>query len=164
MSAIKKIESLGVKLSAEGENLIVTGKTSLLSQDQIKWLKEHKPQILAELESANQPEPSTRLRSFAPKYRLDPDELLNWYRNDLDMISCMDDNTLEILVRDYAANRPTFRGEQTYQPYRLWLYKINEGDPGFVRQGLMVSDPDQAQKQLTQIYGKAVIALHQGRK
>ncbi|WP_456380174.1 hypothetical protein [Thiolapillus sp.] len=101
-----------------------------------------------------------RPHDFAPKYHLDPDDLADWYRNDLDMIEDMDSNTLDALVRDYAANRPTFRGEQPYRPYCLWLYKLDKKKDGHIRQGLMTDDPEQTQKQLTQIYGKPIYGLH----
>ncbi|GEM_PF-4109097 len=160
MNAIQKIESLGVKLEAKGDRLRITGNTGALTADQIEWLKAHKPQILAELRAANENDPISRLRALAPKYHLDPDDLADWYRNDLDMIERMDNNTLDALVRDYAANQPTFRGEQPYQPYRLWLYKLDKKKEGYIRQGLMTDDPERAQRQLTQIYGHAVHDLH----
>ncbi len=46
MNLIQKIESLGVNLEAEGDELVVTGNTGALTGDQIQWLKENKSRIL----------------------------------------------------------------------------------------------------------------------
>lgn len=153
MRAIQKIEALGVRLSVKNDKLLIEGKTSNLSTDQIEWLKLHKPQIIELIQVG----PSTRLRTMAPRYRVDPDELLDWYRNDLGMIQAMDDNTLDAMVRDYAANRETFRGKQPYRSYCLWLYKLQPDDPDYLRQGLMADDPEEAMRRLESIYGKGNI-------
>lgn len=157
---IEKIEAQGIRLRPRGDKLRLEGNTQALTPEQLDWLKAHKPEILTELKAANQDTAHARLRELAPKYHLDPDELLDWYRHDLETITGMDDAALDALVRDYAANRPTFRGEQPYRPYTLWFYKIDRQHPGHLRQALMTDDPAQAQKQLTAIYGQPVHELH----
>ena len=46
MRLIQKIESLGVSLAADGNNLLVTGNTKALTRVQIEWMKKNKPKIL----------------------------------------------------------------------------------------------------------------------
>ena len=41
----------------------------------------------------------------------------------------------------------------------FWLYKLNENATGFIQMGLMTDDPIEAQRQLTEIYGKPVMEL-----
>ena len=46
MRLIQKIESLGVTLRADGDDLVITGNTRALTKHQIEWLKNNKPKIL----------------------------------------------------------------------------------------------------------------------
>lgn len=161
MSIVSRIQSVGVRLQVEGADLVVLGQVDRLTNRQLGYLKSHKPQIIAELRVAGQPLPTERLRRLAGKYRLDPDELLDWYSQDHAYIQVMDDRTLDAMVRDYSANRPNFRGEQPYQTYQLWFYRLDKKKAGYVRQGLMTSDKDEALRRLETIYGHGnVLDLH----
>jgi len=155
---IEKMLSRGIEFVLSGEELIVASDMPL-TDEQRDFIRQHKHQIMAELKASNESGPANRLHALAPKYRLDPDELVNWYRNDLDMIGGMDDNTLDALVRDYAANRDTFLGKQPYQSYRMWLYRL-EPDSDQLRQGLMTDDLKEVQRKLAAIYGNPVFDLH----
>jgi hypothetical protein len=42
----------------------------------------------------------------------------------------------------------------------FWRYKINSDSAGLTQMGLITNDMDEAQKQLTAIYGKPVSGLH----
>ena len=42
----------------------------------------------------------------------------------------------------------------------FWKYKISSDSAGFTQMGLITDDLDEAQKQLTAIYGKPVSGLH----
>jgi len=46
MRLIQKIESLGVTLRADGDDLLISGNTRALTKHQIGWLKNNKPKIL----------------------------------------------------------------------------------------------------------------------
>lgn len=158
MGMVKKIESCGVQLSIKGEKLRIDGQTKNLSESQIQWLKDHKPQIMAELRKRD---PATRLRKLAGKYRIDPDRVLDWYRQDTGMIEGMDETALDALVRDYAANQDTFTGKQPYETYQLWLYKVGKQALGYTRQGVMTTNKAEALKRLEAIYGAGnVFELH----
>lgn len=161
MSLVQKIESIGVRLQVEGDKLVVLGPVDQLTAKQVGYLRLHKPEIIAELKSVSQASPAERVRSLAGKYRIDPDELLSWYSQDIEDIQTMDELTLDALVRDYAANRPTFRGEQPYHVYQLWLYKLDKRKEGFIRQGIMTIDKEEALRRLEAIYGAgSVFYLH----
>lgn len=46
MRLIQKIESLGVSLAADGNDLLISGNTRALTKHQIEWLKNNKPKIM----------------------------------------------------------------------------------------------------------------------
>ncbi len=55
--------------------------------------------------------------------------------------------------------KSTFSGQERRACF--WLYRLDSNKPGpFVQMGLMTDDPEQAQKQLTYVYGKPVYMLH----
>lgn len=41
----------------------------------------------------------------------------------------------------------------------FWQYKLNDKLPGFTQMGLMADNPVDAQKQLTEVYGRPVTGL-----
>lgn len=153
---LANLESKGVRLAVNNCKLVVVTDTPL-TDEQRQYIRDHKPQLLDELRKRD---PITRLRKLAGKYRLDPDRVLEWYRHDTDLISTMDETALDALVRDYASNQDTFTGKSPYETYQLWFYKIGS-QPGYTRQGLMTTDPDEALRRLESIYGAGnVSGLH----
>ena len=63
---------------------------------------------------------------------------------------------------DFATELKTelsIKREVVKSTYTLWLYKTSNLD-GFTRMGLMTDNQDEAEKQLTEIYGKSVTGLH----
>ena len=49
MRLIQKIESLGVSLAVDGNDLVIKGNTRALTRDQIEWMKKNKVEIMARL-------------------------------------------------------------------------------------------------------------------
>ncbi len=48
---VEKIEAVGVKLQAEGDKLVITGKVDKLTTEQVDYLRAHKPAIITELQT-----------------------------------------------------------------------------------------------------------------
>lgn len=69
--------------------------------------------------------------------------------------------TLEVKRHQESQKKQESRGgDFPEREYQLWFYRLNEQLPGYTRQGLMTTSPAEAQKQLTEIYGKPVTGLH----
>ena len=58
----------------------------------------------------------SRLQTLAAEFRLHLDELLDWYRDDMDAIAGMPPSQLRAIVTDYLQNRDYYRNQQRTKP------------------------------------------------
>ena len=108
MTIIERIERLGIRVSAEDGMILLEGNIQDLTDEQVEWIKEHKPAILRELRERI----VSKLGVLAKVHHVPLDDLLDWYRDDIEDMTRFDDQTLAWLVEDYADLRAYYRREQ----------------------------------------------------
>ena len=106
MTPVQTVESYGVRLAADGDELVITGNIKALTEDHVTWIRDRKWQLLTELEVTN------KLSLIAKELGWPLDDLLDWYHSDLDMhdLACFDHDTVLLVVRDYIQNYDLCRG------------------------------------------------------
>jgi len=107
VTIIERIEQLGIRVSAEAGQVVLEGNTQALTDEQVVWIREHKPDILRELRDRV----AARLGVLAKTYHVPLDDLLDWYRDDIEDMTRIDDEGLAWLVRDYMKFRSFYRRE-----------------------------------------------------
>ena len=113
MTIIERIERLGIRVSAEDGMILLEGNTEALSDKQVGWIKAHKPTILQELRERV----IRKLGTLAREHHLPLDDLLDWYGQDIEDMTRMDDRAMAWLVADYARLRGTqYRATTTTTP------------------------------------------------
>ena len=105
MSIVERIERLGIRVTAEAGQVVLEGDTEALSDEQVAWIREHKPDILRELRERV----VSKLGTLAKTHHVPIDDLLDWYRGDIEDMTRLDDKTLGWLVEDYAYMRTFYR-------------------------------------------------------
>ena len=108
MSIVESIERLGIRVTAEAGKVVLEGNIQALTDEQVAWIKDHKPDILRELRERV----VSRLGALAKSHHVPLDDLLNWYRDDLEDMTRFDDQTLAWLVEDYADLRAFYRRDR----------------------------------------------------
>ena len=111
MSIVERIEQLGIRVTADAGHVVLEGNTGALSDEQIAWIKAHKPAILQELRERV----VSKLGALAREHRLPLDDLLDWYGQDIEDMTRMDDHAIAWLVEDYARLRSTLYRVATTQ-------------------------------------------------
>jgi len=112
MTIVERIERLGIRVSAEDGMILLEGNTKELTDEQVAWIKEHKPAILRELLERV----ASKLGALAKTHHAPLDDLLDWYRGDLEDMTRLDDRALTWLVKDYAGLRSLYRREPCQAP------------------------------------------------
>lgn len=105
MSIVERIERLGIRVTAEEGQVVLEGNTRALAAEQMEWVKAHKPDILRELRGRV----VSRLGTLAKAHHIPLDDLLDWYRGDLEDMTRLDKDALEWLVGDYASLHDYYR-------------------------------------------------------
>ncbi len=105
MSIVESIERLGIRVTAETGKVVFEGNIQALTEEQVAWIKNHKPDILRELRERV----VSRLGALAKTYHVPLDDLLDWYRDDIEDMTRIDDQTLAWMVEDYADLRVYYR-------------------------------------------------------
>lgn len=111
MTIIERIERLGIRVSAEDGMILLEGNTQDLTDEQVAWIKEHKPAILHELRERV----VSKLGALAKVHHAPLDDLLDWYRGDLEDMTRLDDRALAWLVEDYAGLRSLYRRDRRHE-------------------------------------------------
>jgi len=105
VTIVERIEQLGIRVTAEAGQIVLEGNTQALTDEQVAWIKEHKPAILRELRERV----VSKLGALAKTHHVPLDDLLDWYRGDLEDMTRLDDEALAWLVEDYAKRRRNYR-------------------------------------------------------
>ena len=108
MSIVERIERLGIRVTAEAGHVVLEGDTEALSDEQVAWIREHKPDILRELRDRV----VSKLGTLAKVHHVPLDDLLDWYRGDIEDMTRLDDDALAWLVEDYADMRAIYRRDR----------------------------------------------------
>ena len=98
MTIVERIEQHGIVVSAEDGKVVLEGNVQALSAEQLEWIKANKPAILRELRQRV----VAKLGALAKAHWAPLDDLLDWYRSDLEDMTRLDTEALGWLVADYA--------------------------------------------------------------
>lgn len=123
MSIVERIEQLGIRVTAEEGQVVLEGNTQALTDEQMAWIREHKPDILRELRGRV----IAKLGRLAKRHHIPLDDLLNWYRNDIEDMTRFDDAMLTWMVKDYAELRTFYRHDQPHEKATCPLSSRNIG-------------------------------------
>jgi len=107
MTIIERLERLGLQISAKDGMILLHRNLSVLTEEWKGWIKAHKPAILRELRDRV----AARLGVLAKTHHVPLDDLLDWYRDDIEHMTRIDDEGLAWLVRDYVKFRSFYRRE-----------------------------------------------------
>ena len=88
---LEQVESTGIRLAVVEDGLQITGE---ISDQQLEYLKSHKPTLIATL----------RLREIAEERNHPLDDLLRWYKDDLPDLAAMSDKDFRFVVTEYLDN------------------------------------------------------------
>ena len=88
---LEKIESVGIKLAVVEDGLQITGE---ITDQQLDYLRSHKLTLMATL----------RLREIAEERSHPLDDLLRWYKNDLEDLAAMSDKDFKFVMGEYLDN------------------------------------------------------------
>lgn len=111
VNIIERIEQHGILVSAEDGKLVLEGNVQALTSEQMEWIKANKPAILNELRQRV----VARLGALAKARRVPIDDLMDWYRDDMEAMTRIDDETLAWLVEDYATMRSFYRRDRRHE-------------------------------------------------
>lgn len=98
----ERLKAQGVFLAANNDELTVE-TAAPLTDNQRDYIRGHKSQLLAELEEVKS-KSITRLKKIAEERSHPLDDLLRWYKDDLDDLAAMSDKDFRFVVSEYLDN------------------------------------------------------------